>query len=145
MKYTYISGCTLPTRVCIYLIWCWYLVMMSCHEHAFHVTSPLWGESLIDSPHKWPVTRALIFSLVLAQTSGWINRRVAGDLKRYDTHCDVIVMFAPIDIYFIVYGWIILQIEISFGSPSNLELLVSDLWQKCGNWVCTMKVNGQDN
>ena len=34
-------------------------------------------------------------SLVLAWTRGWINRRVAGDLKRYGAHCNVIVMNPP--------------------------------------------------
>ena len=45
-----------------------------------------------NSPHKGPVTRDLDVSLILAKASSWINRRVAGDLRRYDAHCDVIVM-----------------------------------------------------
>ena len=46
-------------------------------------------------PHKGsatPLTRALIFSLMLAWTNGWINRRVAGELRRHGTHCNVIVI-----------------------------------------------------
>ena len=48
--------------------------------------------SAVDSPHKVPVTPTLMFSLMLASTNSWIIRRVAGDLRRHDAHCDVIVM-----------------------------------------------------
>ena len=48
--------------------------------------------SPVDSPYKGPVTRDLTFSLMLVQTNGLINGRLAGDLRRHDTHCNVIVM-----------------------------------------------------
>ena len=48
--------------------------------------------SQVDSPHKGPVTRALVFSLVLVWTNGQTNRRVAGDLRGHGAHSAVTVM-----------------------------------------------------
>ena len=47
----------------------------------------------VDSPYKGSVTRTLTFSLMLAWTNSWINRRVVGDFGCHDAHCDVIVMY----------------------------------------------------
>ena len=72
-----------------------WIMMTSYYGKAFRVTGPLWGESTgrssMDSPHRGPVTPALMFSLKLASTNGWINFRDVGDLRRHDAHCDVIV------------------------------------------------------
>ena len=38
------------------------------------------------------ITRILIFCLILALTDGWTNIRIAGNLRRTDTHFDVNVM-----------------------------------------------------
>ena len=48
--------------------------------------------SPVNSPPKkqWP--GALMFSLICVWTNGWVNNREAGDLGRYRTHFDVIVM-----------------------------------------------------
>ena len=35
---------------------------------------------------------ALMFSLMCAWSNGWANSRDDGDLRRHDSHCDVIVM-----------------------------------------------------
>ena len=48
--------------------------------------------SLVDSPHKGPVTRALM----LACTNCRINLQVASDLGCYDVHCDVIVIYSQL-------------------------------------------------
>ena len=40
--------------------------------------------------HQW--RRALIFSLICVWKNGWENNRGAGDLRRYRSHYDVIVM-----------------------------------------------------
>ena len=48
--------------------------------------------SPVDSPHKGPVTRTLMFSLICAWTHGWANNRDAGDLRRHHAHHDVTVM-----------------------------------------------------
>ena len=50
--------------------------------------SPVPGEF----PAQWPVTRALMFSLICAWINGWVNNREAGDLRRHRAHYDVIVM-----------------------------------------------------
>ena len=52
-------------------------------------------QSLVDSPHKGYRRGALIFSLICPWTNGWANNRDAGDLRRHQTHCDVIVMYFP--------------------------------------------------
>ena len=48
--------------------------------------------SPVDSPCKGPVTRALVFSLILAQTNGRTNNWSAGDLRHLGAHCDITVM-----------------------------------------------------
>ena len=46
----------------------------------------------MNSPHKgrWRVT--LMFSLICARTSGWVNNRDAGDFGRHHAHYEVTVM-----------------------------------------------------
>ena len=46
----------------------------------------------VDSPHKGPVMRAFMFSLMFVQTNVQTNRRDAGDLRRHRAHNDVAVM-----------------------------------------------------
>ena len=46
----------------------------------------------VNSPHKGPVTRSLMFSLICAWINRWVINREAGDLRRYRAHYDVIVM-----------------------------------------------------
>ena len=48
--------------------------------------------SPVNSPHKGQWRRALMFSLICARINGWVNNREAGDLRRHQAHCDVIVM-----------------------------------------------------
>ena len=49
------------------------------------------GNSPVTSkPRQW--RGALMFSLICAWTTGWVNNREAGDLRRHRTHYDVIVM-----------------------------------------------------
>ena len=43
-------------------------------------------------PHKSQWRGALMFSLICVWINGWVNNREAGDLRRYRTHYDVIVM-----------------------------------------------------
>ena len=45
-----------------------------------------------NSPHKGQWHVALMFSLICAWTSGWVNNRDAANLKRHRTHYDVTVM-----------------------------------------------------
>ena len=48
--------------------------------------------SPVNSPHKGQWRGALVFSLIGARINGWVNKREAGDLRRYHAHYDVIVM-----------------------------------------------------
>ena len=48
--------------------------------------------SPVNSPHKAQWRGALMFSLIYARINGWVNNREAGDLRRHQAHCDVIVM-----------------------------------------------------
>ena len=60
----------------------------------FRVTGPLVRgilRSPVNSPHKGQWRGALIFSLICAWTSGWVNYREAGDLRRHRAHYDVTV------------------------------------------------------
>ena len=68
-------------------------MMTSSNGNLFRVTGPLCGEftgdrSPVNSPHKGQWHGALMFSLICV----WINNREAGDLRRYRTHYDAIVM-----------------------------------------------------
>ena len=49
--------------------------------------------SPVNSPHKGQWRGALMFTLIWARINAWVNNREAGDLRRYRTHSDVIVMF----------------------------------------------------
>ena len=48
--------------------------------------------SPMNSPHKGQWRGALMFSLICARINSWVNNSEAGDLRRHQTHCDVIVM-----------------------------------------------------
>ena len=48
--------------------------------------------SPVNSSHKGQWRGALMFSLIFARINGWVNNREAGDLRRHQAHCDVIVM-----------------------------------------------------
>ena len=47
---------------------------------------------LMNSPQKGPVTRSFDVSLMMARAKLQINCWVPGDSRRYDAHCDVIIM-----------------------------------------------------
>ena len=51
--------------------------------------------SPVNSPHNGQWRGALIFSLICVWINGWTNNHEAGDLRRYRTHYDVIVMWCP--------------------------------------------------
>ena len=47
---------------------------------------------LCEFPTQWPVTRSFDVFVDLRPNNRWVNNGEAGDLRRYRTHCDVIVM-----------------------------------------------------
>ena len=49
-----------------------------------------------DFPAQRPVTRSFDVSLICAWINGWVNKRVAGDLRCHRGHYDVTVMFISI-------------------------------------------------
>ena len=46
----------------------------------------------VNSPHKGQWRGALMFSLICVWINGWVNNREAGNLRRYRSRYDVIVM-----------------------------------------------------
>ena len=48
--------------------------------------------SPVNSPHKGQWREALMFSLIFVWINDWVNNHEAGDLRRYRSHYDVIVM-----------------------------------------------------
>ena len=50
--------------------------------------------SPVNSPHKGQWHGALVFSLICVWINGWVNNHKAGDLRRYRSHYDVIVMIS---------------------------------------------------
>ena len=48
--------------------------------------------TLVDSPPKLSVTRALMFPLMLPLPNGWTNTRIANDLKHHDAHYEITVI-----------------------------------------------------
>ena len=67
-------------------------MMTSSNGNIFRVTGPLCGEF---TSHRWiPLTKASDagFRWSAPWTSGWVNNREAGDLRRHRAHYDVIVM-----------------------------------------------------
>ena len=55
----------------------------------------VWGIhwSPVNSPHKGQWRGALMFSLICARISGWVNTGEAGDLRCHRAHYDLIVMW----------------------------------------------------
>ena len=69
-------------------------MMTSSNGNVFRVTGHLCGEfpGSRNAPHKGQWRGALVFSLICAWINGWVNNRLAGDLRRYCTHYHVTVM-----------------------------------------------------
>ena len=65
-------------------------MMTSSNGDIFRVTGHLCGE--FTGPHKGQWRGALMFSLICVWINVWVNNREADDLRRYRSHCDVIVM-----------------------------------------------------
>ena len=67
--------------------------------------------SPVNSPHKGQWRGALMFSLICARINGWVNNREAGDLRRHQAHCDVIVMVGGIPVHM---QYIITHVDVTF-------------------------------
>ena len=69
----------------------WHNMMTSSNRMIIRVTGPLCGE-FTGHPHKGQWRGFFMFSLSCVWINGWVNNRVAGDLRRHRAHCDVIMM-----------------------------------------------------
>ena len=76
--------------------------------------SPVTGEFLAQRP----VTRSLMFSLICAWISGWVNNREDGDLRQHLAHYDVTVMKKQVQLA--VHEMTKWKIIIELSSASNL-------------------------
>ena len=89
--------------------------------------------SPVTSPHKGQWRGALMFSLICARINGWVNNREAGDLRRHQAHCDVIVMGEALKVFRVssVKHMSSLFLTLRRVCPwENMSLLV---WK----WLCT--------
>ena len=72
------------------------IMMTSSNGNIFRVTGPfLRGihRSPVNSPHKGQWRRALMFSLICVWINVWVNNCEAGDLRRFNAHYDITVMY----------------------------------------------------
>ena len=85
--------------------------------------------SPVNSPYKGQWRGALMFSLICVWINIWINNRVAGDLRRYRAHYDVIVMKAGtnnynpqimLDVVFCLCTWCLIQAHKYLNRPTGL-------------------------
>ena len=102
--------------------------------------------SPVNSPHKGQWRGALMFSLIYVWINGGVNNREAGDLRRYRTHYDVIVMsthhivsyFVPKWANFLLSFFYFAQVILSGHSSSCVR---PSLWD-CGSgwwpWLCVL-------
>ena len=93
--------------------------MTSSNGNIFRVIGHLCGKFTGD-PHKGQWRGALMFSLICAWISGWVNNGEASDLKRHRTHYDVIVMTLHFGLILIL--WSIPLAWITLSSPLCLAL-----------------------
>ena len=125
--------------------------MTSSNRNIFRVTGPLCGEF---NGHLWfPFTKAmqwretLMFSLICARTSGSVNNRNAGDLRRHRANYDVTVMVWD-------QGWIKIKTCIPHLTQlfvqqhrNHQHLTILDLreevhrWPMHSQWIRLTKVN----
>ena len=73
------------------LLWTWWRHQMETFSALLAICA---GNSPVpvNSPHKSQWRGALMFTLICARINGWVNNSEAGDLRRYRTHYDVILM-----------------------------------------------------
>ena len=74
----------------------WYRNKSRSHDHQWRhqmeTFSALLVLGAVNSPHKGQWRGALMFSLIYAGTSGWVNDRDAGDLRRHRARYDVNIL-----------------------------------------------------
>ena len=86
-------------EICMRYVIIQIVMMTSSNGNLFRVTGPFCGEF---TGHRWiPLTKASdaepwCFLWSVARINGWVNIRVAGDLRRYRAHYDVMAMYGAV-------------------------------------------------
>ena len=76
--------------------------------------------SPVNSPHEGQWRGALMFTLICARINGWVNNREAGDLRRYRSHYDVIVMQRYMFKEIAAHHYVCLWVNFSSIKPSSI-------------------------
>ena len=106
------------------LVWPWWRYQM---ETFSALLGHLWGNSSqppVNSP-KGQWRGALMFSLICVWINGWVNKREAGDLRRYHAHYDVIVVSNRVLVSYTFYLLMVFKI------PFTDNLLVCFFLDPC--------------
>ena len=80
------------------------------------------------SPHIGQWRGALLFSLISAWISGWVNNREAGDLRRNHAHYDVILMMFCAPYSYVVCNIVLCCITIYRESTLLQKLIIFAFW-----------------
>ena len=92
----------------------------------------------VNSPHKGQWHGALMLRLICAWINDWVNNREAGDLRRYRSHYDVIVIYFMHDC---VCGWYLLPWAAKHPS-SKMWLYLIQFTIRISNAICTsLRIN----
>ena len=113
------------------------ITTMSSNWNIFRVTGPLWGESNGHRwfPSQWPVTRALMFSLIWAWTKGWANNRDAADLRRHHAHYDVTVVMLSHTVVF-RFSWTAIEFRARMGNNARTPMKTMRCDHPCPRIQC---------
>ena len=80
--------------------------------------------SPVNFPHKGQWRGALMFALICVWINGWVNNREAGDLRRYRSHYDVIVMYR-------YFSWLLKK----FTGTGKILLIRMYKWSNADGYV----------
>ena len=96
--------------------------------------SPVAGEL----PSQRPVSGTLMFSLICAWITGWVNKREAGDLRRHRVHYDVTVMICDKSMKCDMRGPILWMWD---RNPKDISITIYFMcnWSRSHKVVCKFK------
>ena len=83
--------------------------------------------SQVNSPHKGQSRGALMYSLICVWMNGWVNNPVAGNLRLYRAHYDVIVMYTTNRVISVL------------GNEVKFKIYLAKFsWTKIGELLCSI-------
>ena len=101
-------------------------MITSSNRNIFRATGPLRGEF---TGHRWiPRTKAseaLMFSLIYARISPWVNNRESSNLRRHRAHYDVIVMNNMKTTHTVLYFFVFIVVLVVLDSSGFRVTLVT--------------------